>query len=278
MNIPRLYRYESIAGERFQWLLDTLIGHKVFFPNAALFNDPFDARPHLTFSRDGTMSLEEATALVAKRDPELDEEGQRDLALQMHHNSQRPEVAATIRQQLEEAIQVDFYRTSIRCYCTDPESLTQWAYYADCHRGVRLEFAHTHPWLFVGDDGDQRPVAFTPVQYRDDYPTLEMDVDLDREESKKQFLEGLITKSKDWAGEQEWRGLRVKTRPGHQQFRPQDLISIVLGVRMAVADRDRILEACRTRDVAIDVYQAKLARGAFRIELDNLGAFGGPNG
>lgn len=189
----------------------------------------------------------------------------------MVKNSRKPDVAQEVVRRMREDIQANFYATSIKCFCEQPDSLLQWAYYADCHRGIRLEFSGVHRWRFVDDAGQARPMAITKVRYSNTYPTFDADSDFHGNE----LMAALLTKSTEWAHEREWRALRVQTSPGHQEIRSGDVVSLALGSRITEAHADALVALCRQRNTPIRVYRAELAESGFRVELRDVGTFGG---
>jgi hypothetical protein len=78
-----------------------------------------------------------------------------------------------------------------RLYCLTPfpDSILMWSHYADNHRGICLEFGKDNPLIEMA----------RPVRYRDTYPEWTLLRPGDGP------LELVLTKSKDWAYEREFR-------------------------------------------------------------------------
>lgn len=269
-GIPPLFRYQPLSTG-LEYEREILLENRLYFSSPSSFNDPFEARPHLTFSRNARISRDEAMAITARQAPGLSRNKRKLVARSMVKNSRNPEVSQEVVRQMREAIQANFHGASIKCFCEQPDSLLQWAYYANCHRGIRLEFAGIHNWRFVDDTGEARPVALSKVRYSDTYPAIDADLDFDGNE----LMAALLTKSKEWTHEKEWRALRIQTLPGHQQFGPRDVVSLVLGRRIADDQADALLALCKQRSTPIQVYRAVLADNSFRVELEAIGSFGG---
>jgi hypothetical protein len=268
--IPPLFRYQGLSPElRFE--RELLLDNKMYFPSPSSFNDPFEARPHLTFSRNARISRKEALEMAGRQAPGLSRNKRKLLARELVRKLGSTSVAEDVVRQMRGAIQENFYGTSIKCFCEESDSLLQWAYYADCHRGIRLEFSGLNRWRFVDDLGVARPVALTKVRYSDEYPIIDADSDFSGDE----LMSALLTKSTVWRHENEWRALRVQTRPGHQEFDPSDLVSLVLGSRISDADAGALLRICEQRAVPIKVYRARLADSKFSLTLNLIGELGG---
>lgn len=268
--VPPLFRYQPLS-DGFERERELLLENRMYFPSPSSFNDPFEARPHLTFSRNARISRAEAMAITARQAPGLSRNQRKLVARSMVKNSRNPDVAQEVVRQMREAIQENFRAASIKCFCEQPDSLLQWAYYANCHKGIRLEFSGVHRWRFVDDAGQVRPMALTKVRYSDAYPAF----DADSEFNGNDLMAALLTKSTEWAHEREWRALRIQTRPGYQEIGSGDVVSLTLGSRIAQEHADALLALCRQRNTPIRVYRAVLAEGSFRVELTDVGTFGG---
>jgi hypothetical protein len=268
--IPRLFRYQPLSADLGRER-ELLLENRMYFPSPSAFNDPFEARPHLTFSRNARISRADALAIAARQASHLSRNKQKQIAWAMVKNSRDPAVSQEVIRQMRQAIQADFHATSIKCFCDQPDSLLQWAYYAGCHGGIRLEFSGINRWRFVDDTGETRPMALSKVRYSDVYPNIDADSDFDGGE----LMAALLTKSTEWVHEREWRALRIRTRPGHQEIGAGDVVSLVLGSRTPNDQADALLELCKQRKVPIQVYRAVLADNGFRVELADIGKFGG---
>lgn len=79
----------------------------------------------------------------------------------------------------------------LRMYCLTPvpDSMLMWSHYSDRHRGICLEFDKDSDLIGMGHQ----------VRYRDTYPELLPQT------AKNDLLELVLTKSKDWSYEKEFR-------------------------------------------------------------------------
>ena len=109
------------------------------------------------------------------------------------------------------------------------DNLLMWSHYADCHRGICIEFKTTVGTLFGCDLLD--------VVYAPDYPKLNV-CDKPDVEFVKQCVR---TKSVDWAYEEEWRIIYTETGP--QSFRPEDeeLRGVIFGAHISENNKQGVL-------------------------------------
>ncbi len=178
-----------------------------------------------------------------------------------------PEVLERVR-----ALMAD---TKILCLTESPDSTTMWAYYAEQHQGVVLQFRSVpeldSPW------GVARP-----VQYLADMPRLldnafladmlsgriSMDVG--------SIMDRMIyTKSSEWAHEQEWRicsGVGRDRKAPHEDipFNPLELEAVIVGCRMPEEDRAEFSDLSRRLYPQAQLLKAEKAERKFQIQIKPL--------
>jgi Protein of unknown function (DUF2971) len=176
--------------------------------------------------------------------------------------------------QLQADLRPHVAQTKILCLTRglDPDSALMWAHYADGHRGMVLRFRSP-----LGVDSPYRVAR--PVEYRAVMPRLvdaefladmmsgrvRMDV--------RAIMERLVyTKSKEWEYEQEW---RISSGSGRNPeapfedilFNALELDAVILGCRMAKADREEISNLTRRLYPHAYILQANKADRNFRFEI-----------
>ena len=157
------------------------------------------------------------------------------------------------------------------CFSTRCDSLLLWAHYADSHRGLCLEYELTN---------DEFRGQFFPVRYSNELPVLEaiarfpegspnaghLHLRIDREAAI------FLTKSKDWAYEEEFRTIRFAqnpSAPGELGVLPGRLTGIYFGLRTAstvVTTVDRLLST----DRSIPFFRAELTAGSFTLSFTSV--------
>jgi len=77
------------------------------------------------------------------------------------------------------------------------DNLLMWAHYGDEHRGFVLELDADHPFFDRRESSADRYRHLCKVAYPDDRPLVAMD--------EYNAIDGLLSKSREWSYEQEWR-------------------------------------------------------------------------
>ena len=108
----------------------------------------------------------------------------------------------------------------ITCFSEDPLAILMWAYYADRHTGVCLEF-DTEVVSWIG--------AARQVQYTENYP----DLSFLRPDWDRTFSKLILTKAKEWEHEKEWRFFDADPPYNRRRaFPPNALTGVIFGARM----------------------------------------------
>jgi hypothetical protein len=160
--------------------------------------------------------------------------------------------------------------------CAERNNLLLWAHYADCHRGVALEFEAISA-------GAVPFAAAMPMKYWKRVP---------RAYSRKDFIESalglgplpdeakavlplVLTKSDKWTYEKEWRIVRMAPDQGASlfsdlEFSAGSLTRIFLGCRCTVRTL-RAVERLAVGDLKhVEIYQARQARSRYALEFERV--------
>lgn len=146
------------------------------------------------------------------------------------------------------------------CVSRNPCNPLMWAHYADDHKGFLVEFR-----ISMGAPKDQLDQMIPlPVTYSDERPILDW-------ASYSADVTGyLLTKSRDWAYEEEERILTATDGPGFYEYsRYLFLHSVTAGVRVSKEDLQLLQEAVTkaSEDIGknIPLYQAKLSNTHYKV-------------
>jgi hypothetical protein len=210
-----LYKYGSFEGDRRNYLREILLNNRIFFSNPYRFNDPFDCRPRLeigTSRQDREHAKNEIFKILCEKFPQATEQqSKREAGL----------VLARIENyydNLSNQYEVLLKKYGVYCLSAKYENLLMWAHYGAGHTGYCLEFNASEGSFFNN--------AFE-VHYQKDYPVINV-FRSDSERGKK----AILTKSLDWAYEEEWR--LTSSEHGHMDFPSHDLIGIIFGCKTKV--------------------------------------------
>jgi hypothetical protein len=246
---PRLYKYGSLQNP--DYLREVLLGSKIYCCSPLDFNDPFDCRPKIIVGKtrqEVEAAKKEIEGILLKR-------------TSLNRNSRRVE-ARRIVKQIQEAIGLTHEynlllgRTGVYCLSAKNDNLLMWAHYGDSHMGYCLEFS-TESYYSIFSKAE-------PVRYQKQYPIVKL-FTADKVEWGK---ESLLTKSTDWKYEDEWR--LTSAKPGHLDFPPEKLISVIFGCKISETNRNKILEWNITKNPPVILRQAIMHEDEFGIHIRDL--------
>lgn len=155
------------------------------------FNDPWDCRPF--FNTELLDDPEERrkhikwAVKICRLDGRMSEGDIEDMARRLEDRDLLEENVREITREMQEAV-LERYR--VYCMCPDISNQLMWAHYADCHRGVCLEFNVKNEVI----------CAALEVQYFSAFPMTRQYSD-----DPKENLLPLLAKSDAWAYEREFR-------------------------------------------------------------------------
>jgi hypothetical protein len=187
-GIPALYHHEKFNAA---YLTTTLRDQIIHCSNPNNLNDPWDCKP--------------AFDPHALDDPEVLE---REMAWRVPHpdkhlweKQMRADPNARIDFMIEASKSIRAMLAERRIYCLTPKAcnVLMWSHYADNHRGISLEFG-------VADNPLFRTAG--EVVYREQYPHW---VPCDINDKPGLVTELILTKSRDWGYEEEYRLVNVPT-------------------------------------------------------------------
>jgi hypothetical protein len=188
-RIGSLFHYCRFWPDRFE---DVVANNRIWMSDTSNFNDPWDCRPCFDATQLGDPVYYERQVqwlyqAARRRTPNIPEVIHKARADQLR--SDRSMLEAVIDQMSQIADEIR-KRYRIFCLTTKPSNTLMWSHYAENHTGICLEF---------GCDNTVFSGAFK-VSYAEAYPLFDL-ADGDDE----RVLSPLITKSRDWAYEDEYR-------------------------------------------------------------------------
>jgi hypothetical protein len=255
----RLYRFRDTD----KYTKPIFTDRTLFFARPTEFNDPFDCGFHIPCQGERSQQVIASQAIkqVRKLHPEFTIEQAFDAANQV--------AAMIVRRHRSEAsgqfgkiLTRDFNdRAGILCLSATATNVLLWSHYANGHTGICLEFRT-----------DVKGSIFTraqPVTYSRKYPRLDLHT-LVVDELFRNATSWMLTKSRDWAYEQEWRVLDFKKGRGPRPFPAKCLTAVILGCRISDKDRKKVMGWVRRFPARVQVKQAKPADHHFRVEIEDV--------
>ncbi|MGH7815031.1 MAG: DUF2971 domain-containing protein [Candidatus Binataceae bacterium] len=216
---------------------------RLYAPSRTQFNDPFDC-----------------LALSFDHIPKADLEAFIDKMTEQAFTEMSPVARQAKAQELKRYSASDLQRTSqemadylgILSFSTKPDNLLMWSHYANSHKGFCLEF-----------DTQYEPFDKAwPVAYSLRRPKYELSTD-----SLKNAQHLVLTKSLDWAYEDEWRVVLPKGGEKYA-FPPIALKGVIFGDAMSASSKNKIREWINEGPCSPAVYQAKCTTGDFGLDIE----------
>ncbi len=262
--IPPLYKFRSINENDFEncFTLDSLRESYVYFSNITTLNDPFEMGAYL----DQVSNLEMARIEFMETD---------------WSGSPLGDFLATITEEdrekfLSERWGCDEWRNqflngwkhvdgfsddlkrliSIYCMSATRTDGLLWSHYASGHRGIAIE---------LNANADEFLRNSFEVRYEEEFPVIDMLQD----DAKTKLQKGLLTKSKDWRYEKEYRSIYpIEHAQVRHEVDPSTFVSITFGAKITGEARAKVIEATRPRLAHIRFEQARLGRKTFSVEFE----------
>jgi hypothetical protein len=238
--------------------IDVLRNQCIRFSSPAVFNDPFELKPHLaalatpefaaaelqrSFPRilaeelakfptklRSLLPAEELKAYMEMQLPSIQK------SLEGMTAQMMPLFQDTMARKLEELL-------GVLCLSESSRSLLMWAHYADSHRGFVVQFDETSPFFDrrVSDKDELRHLR--RVTYSSERPSLTL--------SELEDVSVFLVKSIEWEYEVEWRMIMPLADASHvlgtgpeaihlYSFPASAVTSVILGCRMSEAKRSEI--------------------------------------
>jgi len=231
--------------------IDVLHGQSIRFSSPAIFNDPFELKPHLA----ALATPEYREAHLIQILPEVLREEFEKLPIEFQEQSSFKALLDSLLNQLPEARQkIQNFEEhlipkmqeimdrkleemiGILCLSESAENLLMWAHYADSHRGFVIEFDEHSPFFDCRLNPEDEFRHLRKVSYSFTRPSLILSDVVD--------FTPFMTKGIDWRYEAEWRMIMpldtassVIGEGPHAvhlfEFPAKAIATVVLGYRMA---------------------------------------------
>lgn len=251
----RLYKYRNTGPNTERIFKDG----NLYFASPSGFNDPFDCGFHVLVegARNEAVTESVAWSLIGDRLPDLPPEEQVQGAKQV-----RERLMATRRGEFEQIVVDKLSKDTnelvgICCFAEVNDDILMWAHYADCHRGICLEFAST----------DVPLSAAQPVEYASEYPALNLEAIVTKEELRA-AAPWMLTKADHWRYEKEWRVLDFETGPGAKPIPAFCLTGVILGCRIPPDEEAKVQQWIADWPSEIKLYRARQSKSSFRLEIE----------
>lgn len=251
-----LFRFRSLVPASKPYVEASIRNNEIYFAAPSDLNDPYDCQLAL----DITGTDQEWIAHVRTSLKMQNDRRKKKLGLMERHRQAKNYVAQGDHRKLDGK---DFAKMTnnfgVACFSGLMNNQLMWSHYANNHRGICLVYK---PAL---DTSGLLSRAYE-VEYKEEYPQVRL-VDFSKlQEVAVNRL--LLTKSKDWAYEAEFRLLRPFGAKESLHHSPPALVGVVLGARISTEDLMDVKGWFATHPAKPLIHQAKLNHGKFGVNIN----------
>jgi hypothetical protein len=241
-----LYKYMSCGDQkRMEWVKQILVDHQLFFASRQGFNDPFDcAIPNLS-QIPGTFLKRFAEDFVERKFPNHSEAVKSDEIDRL--------MSVNVLEEIQQGLQDTVDKAGISWFSTVRDDILMWAHYADKHQGLCLEFDGSCNCKFFG--------VAQPVEYEDYTPILL------HEDKEHQMNRAILTKSKHWSYEKEYRIFRPDKAGQSMDYPVELLTGIIFGCRTPPAVRASVKQWVREGNCRVAFFEARPKAAEFGLDI-----------
>ena len=144
----------------------------------------------------------------------------------------------------------------VYCMSAINNDILMWSHYASGHTGFCLQF----------DANNEFFVRSEKINYSKEYPIVNFFTNTQEEK----YQATLLTKSYDWAYEEEWRIIDHTTGHGLKYFPEKALLGVIIGFRMLEENKKKIMDWCSKRISEPTIYTTKPIEKGFGFEIRKL--------
>lgn len=158
------------------------------------------------------------------------------------------------------------FAESDRLFCVSEkkDNLLMWAHYANAHQGAVIQFRCI-------PEENTGLCAAKPVRYSDKLPLLTIEDFLKGDQAICEYIlnEMLLTKSRDWEYESEWRVILDKQDLNKDYdlrgIFEDELEAVYLGCRMSQGDKKKIIDITKTKHKMMKIFESFKDKQKFKL-------------
>ena len=162
-------------------------------------------------------------------------------------------MSLTSLESVRNGLQDDVDRAGIVCFSKVRDDILMWAHYADKHTGLCFEFDGSADCPFFGEA--------LPVEY-ENYTAIPIG-----EDSNHQMTRVILTKSKHWSYEREYRIVRSGTARRKAPFPGEFLTGVIFGCMMRDDVRALVRQWAKEGDCHVAFFEARPKAAGFGLEI-----------
>lgn len=238
-----LYKYKEVNKNT----LSILRNCEIYFASPSQLNDPYDCRIGI---KESLESAYDSSAVIR------------------HYVDNGSSLL-----NLWENMDGDIENSGILSLSEQPANTIMWTHYANEHKGICLGFFFPHKWIC---DPEQLMIGGSIVHYHENNPFISLIHNCYKDNYEngspppwedvwpQMMINGLVTKTEDWAIEQEYRVIRKE--PGLVPFSPESLKEVIFGLHTSEEDRQSIEDILAMPQYA-HVQKRKVIRDVLNMKI-----------
>ena len=259
-EVNKLYKYRPFSARA----LRMLANNELYFAASNAFNDPFDCRARKDFE------FNDNNDLISKMAPlEATHQGiaVSEAVAYLKEVTATQDAIQDYKKRKSELFQLLVLQSFGICSFSEiPNDILMWSHYSDGHKGFCAEFIRT-------DENMLKWARSVDYPTNDEFPCIDY-WKTKPEEQIEEFTKIILTKSKHWCYEKEW---RILDRPseidatysGHTSTYPDSMLSgIIFGARMPQKDRKTIIDILSKK--AVSFYEAVIVKDRFELSVVDI--------
>ena len=254
-DIPdRFYKYRSLSADSIQYTLDIIENCRLYWPSPLDFNDPFDCSPAHEYR--GTLKQKIASANRSAEILGMGKSRKERRQMRMKALKRKPSEITDIMKQSSRNLMANI---SVCSLSKVHNNILMWSHYADSHSGI-----------CVGFEPSEAAIDFLcafEVIYMEKRPLINLIEKIKGEDALNDIL---LTKSKLWEYESEWRMIDQQKEKGTRLFPSKPLKEIYLGCRISSQNKSNVLNSVIKSPTKPKIWQAIESKDEFGLEFTEL--------
>ena len=231
---------------------------ELFFSNARAFNDPFDCLPVVSTNATKKEFESYLGGFFERQYPSITRKQKIASVKEISNDPQRNHKSKEVAQQLRAGLDQAMGIAGVLSLSKDPDHVLMWSHYADCHRGICLEFKVCEEKGFFTEAHD--------VKYQPTRPVFNM-ITGDHHEIGR---DALLTKADFWSYENEVRIVSPKRKPGVHRYPASLLTGVIFGVNTSDADKALVKEWVESLKHEVTLSQASINPKNYSLDIKKI--------
>ena len=263
LNPDKIYKFRNWDDN----LHKRILTHsELYLSSCDKFKDPFECRIPVRYDTATESQLEEIIKKHLKvENPSISRQELRYEIRELFKKKNFKNIEEQIKIQHE-------YRKKefgICSFTTSLNNIVLWSLYANSHKGfcVCFDFLKMQSFIERIYNTNKILIDLYPISYSNDFPEYNAYELLDQDDF---IVRPLITKSKDWSYENEYRLISITHVDYPLSFDPDVLDSIYLGCLISKKNEDEILTQLKLKNSKIKVFKAKLKALNFGLDFQQI--------